>query len=254
MATARYNTFVTNGITCHVIVADYDAVSVESFGSGSTGNLHDQNRFGINGTFYNMGNDPATGGTPMVWQIAARNGVKAVTGGDTNCYPRQTMYCYTYNGSTYVAVSHVSTLSQLTAGSNTLNWAIGGVGYYLDKYYDPNTGEQAFINEVSALETTSEVNGFNTPGFSVYHTAIGYRTSDKKVIMLACNNSSAWQVRKIMKDYIGCTDAIYLDSYPSVQLRARTASGTVKEFAQASITNNVLNYVTVKTGVTWTDV
>ncbi|TXK81033.1 phosphodiester glycosidase family protein [Paenibacillus sp. N3.4] len=250
MSNARYNTFVTNGVTCHVIVADYDAVTVETFGSSSSGTLQGQNRYGINGTFY--GKNPDT-----VWQIAAKDGAKVITGGDVNCYPRQTMYCYTYGGSTYVAVSHVSTLSQLTSGSNPIKWAIGGVGYYLDKYYDPNTGEQAFINEVSALENTNgnyndPVYNFSVPGAKMYHTAIGYRSSDKKVIMLACNDSSAWQVRKIMKEYIGCTDAIYLDSNPSTMLRARNAAGAPKEFA--AVTSNVLNYVTVKTDATWTDV
>ncbi|TXK81030.1 hypothetical protein [Paenibacillus sp. N3.4] len=70
---------------------------MESFGSASAVTLKVQSRFGINGTFYNLGDDPATGGTPMVWQIAAKDGQKVVNGGDTNCYPRQTMYCYTYN-------------------------------------------------------------------------------------------------------------------------------------------------------------
>lgn len=244
MPNARYNTFTTDGVTCHVIVADYDAVTVESFGTGSTGTLKGQNRYGINGTFYGSG---------QVWQIAAKDGQKVIAGGDANCYPRQTMYCYSYNGTKYIAVSHVSTLSELTSGSNPIHWAIGGVGYYLDKYF---SSEQDFINQVSVLENTKGNYGdsvfkFSEPGYKMYHTAIGYRTSDKKVIMLACNDSSAWQVRKIMKDYIGCTDAIYLDSNPSTMLRARTASGTVKEFA--SVTSNVLNYVTVNSGVTWTD-
>ncbi|TXK81031.1 hypothetical protein [Paenibacillus sp. N3.4] len=77
-------------------------------------------------------------------------------------------------------------MSQLTAGSNKLNCAIGGVGYYLDKNI---ILEQDLINQVSALETTSSVNGFGTAGFKCHHTAIGYRSSDKKIILFACNDS-----------------------------------------------------------------
>ncbi|TXK75885.1 phosphodiester glycosidase family protein [Paenibacillus sp. N3.4] len=246
MSTARYKTFTTGGITCHAIIADYDACTVEGLGSSST--LRSTGKFGINGTFY--GTNPN-----RVWQIAAGyGGSPAVTGGDVNCYPRQTMICYSYQGSStrYISISHLSKISEFGSGL-TIHWAIGGVGYYLDKVF---SGEQDFINKVSVLETTKglyndPVYNFDKPGFKCYHTAIGYRTSDSKIIMMACDDSSAWQVRSIMQDYIGCNDAIYLDSNPSTQLRGRTAGGSIQEFA--AVTSSVLSYVTVNP-TSWVDI
>lgn len=238
MSTARYNTFTTNNITCHVIVADYDAVNVQNLGT----NIYDAQKFGINGTFYDSSLN-------RVWQIAATYGGQAViTGGDVNCYPRKTLVCYNVPGSgtPTVGVYHLSQISEMSGV--TIRWAIGGVGYYLDKTF---TSEQDFITQVNNLETCKDVVGFNTPGFSCYHTAIGYRTSDNKIIMLTTSsNSSAWQVRSILKDYIGCNDAVYLDSNPSTELRARLADGTIKIYPADSNgnplhKNNTLNYVTV---------
>lgn len=237
MTTARYNSFTNLGIDCRVIIADFLACNVSNLGAQ---NIFDANKFGINGTFYSGSS---------VLQIAATSGGTAIApGGTHNTYKRKTLVCYNVPGSSIptVGLFHISDLSELSG--LTINWAIGGVGYYLDQTF---ASEKDFLTYVNTQETTSGVSGFNSLGFNCYHTAIGYRSADQKVIMLTTSsNSSAWAVRSILKDYIGCNDAIYLDSNPSTEFRAKTSGGSIIQFPLNSSgipdnKNATVSYVTV---------
>jgi hypothetical protein len=216
MTTARYSTFTTNSINCYAIVADLLACNVQYLGTSK--NLQEAGKYGINGPFY----DQAGSGT--LYGIAASTGGVAVhTAGDGNSgYNRGTMICYSPSGTPYIYLARPKLLSDV--GLSNINWAIGGISMNLSNTF---SGAQAYIDDLkNSNEHPEGVVGFDASTTSTYHrSAIGYRASDNKIIMLATSEATVWNVRDIMKTYIGCDQAIFLDGNPSTELRAKNSSG-----------------------------
>jgi hypothetical protein len=111
-----------------------------------------------------------------------------------------------------------------STGYEYTNWAVGGVNLLMNKTCaDPNT----YTTEMQ----TYHAGAFSwIPVFSsgVARTAIGYRSSDNKIILGVFygndmtnfrDGPTTYELYRIMKYYCNCSDALMLDGHGSSQMR-----------------------------------
>jgi hypothetical protein len=235
MTTARVSEFVTGGITVKAVVADPLACDVVAFGSKQT--LSAAGIYGINGTFFS---------TTDTIGIAVTAGAVAVTSTSNSNnynlsgYHRGTLIVYNHNWVPDYKVEQLGIITASTIDNGNIHWAIGGISLYLGKTYT----DQQYIADVNANETADGVSYYDLSS-QCKRSAIGYRLSDNKIIMIATSEATVPQVRNIMKDYIGCNDGIMLDSNPSTEIRGIRSDSTLMAYG-----NNNSIYTAVKVNPT----
>lgn len=253
MGNARVSEFTYpasgDSVKVKVIVADGDTVKVEAI---SNKTLKDAGKYGINGTYY-------SGSQTLGIAINNNNGNVGAVADDgsenaNGTIARGTMICYNSGGSRAYSFPVIAKYSDSGIALSSTWWAIGGISLHLDKTY---TSDSAFFTAVGDLENpTGGVVGFDTTR-KLYRTAIGYRSTDKKVILAATSTIKVWDLRSLMKDYIGCDDAVLLDSNVSTQIRGRVpADGSTPaydvEFGHdGKVANPIYTAVTVSPSA-WT--
>ncbi|SDM15645.1 Predicted protein [Paenibacillus sp. OK060] len=231
----RGNTTVNGVSGVHYISADLADVSVRSIESSVYASAYP----GINGTFFS--------GATLVGIAAKQGGVQVAPNGASNAnatYDRSTLVSYNYGGAN-CGVSLLKRISEFPYGLSSINWAIGGIGLYLNDTFSGDTEEkrrQAYIDKCVAVEHAQSVNSF-TDSAKINRTAIGYKNSTKKVVMLYLQSGSAWDCRNVLKA-LGCDTGILLDSGTSSQMKAKDSSFNVIKVN--SKTNSVYSMVAVE--------
>ncbi|MCM3128865.1 hypothetical protein ACFQ3J_09560 [Paenibacillus provencensis] len=206
----RGNTTVNGVSGVHYISADLADVSVRSI----SGSVYSSAYPGINGTFFS--------GTTLVGIATKEDGVAVRANGASNAngaYTRSTMVSYNSGSSPTCAVALLSRISDFPYGTSIINWAIGGIGLYLN---DSFANEQAYIDKCVDVEHANSVNSFTNSG-KINRTAIGYKSSNNKIVMLYLQSGSAWDCRNVLKA-LGCGFGVLLDSGTSSQMKAKDSS------------------------------
>lgn len=189
-------------------------VTVSSLGNSS---VYTSSLQGVNGTFYS---------SAEVLGIAIANGVSVrpseggLKNGSSNVdRDRSTMYCTT---SGTIGVSQVVNASSLPGGVSNLEWAIGGLGLYLNQSLSKSQ-----YDDKLADEGVSGVGGVNDKR---PRTMIGYSSSNPfgeitfAVVMDFNDPTNAFKGitfydgRLIMSE-LGCSVGIHLDGGSSTSIR-----------------------------------
>ncbi|MHB0862673.1 phosphodiester glycosidase family protein [Paenibacillus sp. SEL3] len=192
------------------ISADVRDVSVQSI----SGNVRTSPYPGVNGTFFN-------GTTGELLGIAVgRQGNPVRTGGHKTPkgYRRGTFFCYNPEDSTadITCSSHVVEFPNEYPGlTRWINWAIGGLSLHLD--LDLNS--RRYYSMVRDEEHTDSIGSFG-PGQARPRTLIGYKPSNKRVVLAYVANAEVFDARGVLRE-LGCTTGVMLDSGSSSQIKAK---------------------------------
>ncbi|ORX92089.1 hypothetical protein K493DRAFT_354888 [Basidiobolus meristosporus CBS 931.73] len=215
MSEARVNQFTYQGISVTAIVADVPTIDVADVGNT---NVYASSYYGCNGGYFNR--DSPT--KDLVAIVCKAGGAPVRNGGDAHNYgdfSRGTMICTkSSSGNLFLSTDVISNLNGYQKES--IQWAVGGLSLHLDKAYT----DKEWLDDITASEHAGRVGAMGANSTSA-RTAIGYRSTDNKIILVSIMSATPGQVRSLMKTYIGCKIGVMLDGSNSSQIKGKTAGG-----------------------------
>lgn len=218
--TAKYRTTQLEGQSVSYIEADLEAVTVQNVGSNS---VKTSGKFGTNGTFLDRKSGEVYGIACASKGVAVRpNGTLHAKG-----YKRGTMVCFnTPGGTRSISVPIINAIKDAGYPLDWINWAIGGMSLHCDRSTFDNN-ETAFTKEVVSVENANGINGVS-PAYKANRTAIGYKQSTRKIILVAAANATPFQMRSILKQ-LGADYGVMLDGSDLSQMRGKKTDGTTAD-------------------------
>ncbi|ORX92087.1 hypothetical protein K493DRAFT_303597 [Basidiobolus meristosporus CBS 931.73] len=190
-----------------VIISDLDAVDVMQVGAVSVAkSCH----YGINGGYFEPSakNKKTYGNLYSITYSKNQDEKKVVQ----QPIKRGTMICYRDNRSNKVEVevAVLKNLQEFTCRRHiSVYWAVGGYSLHL------NSNKDEYRAKIKP-ETSESIKVLE--GELHHQSAIGFRKSDRKIVLASFRNTSAFEVRKIMKQRYHCDIAIMLDGGGSSQI------------------------------------
>ncbi|KFN11578.1 hypothetical protein [Paenibacillus macerans] len=222
--------------TVYYISADVRDVSVKSI----AGTVKDSSYSGVNGTFFNSDGS-------LLGIALGPDGVAVRAGGDKTPkgYSRGTLFCYDPEDEpdNVTCSAHVVTKpSEYPGKTGWIRWAIGGLSLHLRSNF---SSSDAYYDKLNSEESTSNI---GDPSSSRERTFIGYKPSNKRIVMGILLDGEAWEVRTILKN-LGCTEGVMLDSESSTSMKGKKGSSNTA-ITRGNTGTRVYNMVAV-TPTSW---